>query len=399
MYKNLPEHVLAAIKARLPKPSRPLTPEERAWLAEYDRRKRMDEAEAFAAETVPVYLVPPPSAAEERAADKADLARYRLEKGVLVRLRAGAATRCENCFTLHLRRELDADLDGSDGFEDLFISACCGRSSCPFCWRRRLLKSIQRAVGCLLEDAEPDQWAVIVEEAGRLGQCYIHDNPKAAHQARRQLAGEGKAARVEFLRGRRPHRLGLVHLAETTYPQWPALDRLMRRRQPHRTGCLRVRRGDDSVLVISAAPFPGSRPVTPAEAAERAAEAIEHLHTARSSFRMLGAWSDYAPSPWKLVGTLPKLLDAQIVEDEVRALGSAAKRLGGQLAGLVYRSDTLQEAQAIGRRIEKTLLKFMTVQQESKQGDSLPDPSLAPCPASSDTPDFLDSDLGDSPWT
>lgn len=373
-------------------------PISRELWAMIDANQRQDLREASIA-GAPVYLVPPPPAGELAAANAALETRRRIDEGVRARLRPDSGMRCESCFTLHLRRKLDPDLDGADGFEDLFMPASCGKSSCPFCWRRRLLRSLNRAVGVLLEDAEPDQWAVIVEEPGRpLAQCYIHNNQKAAHQARRQFCAEGKAARIEFLRGRRPHRLGLVHIGETTYQLWPAVDRKMRRSQPHKSGTLRVRRGDDSVLIVSAAPFAGSRPATPAEAAELAAKAIEQMHAGRHSFRLLGSWSDYKPSPWKLVGQMPKPLDPRIVDDEVRALGSVAKRLG-KLAALVIRSDTLEQAQAIGQRVEQTLLKSLTIQEESKNGESLPGPSRALPLDPSGALDTLDFDPGDSPWT
>jgi hypothetical protein len=318
---------------------------------------------------------PQPAAAEQPVAllpaelEEGNAARWRIEEGSLSRIRSGMPSRCEDCFTLHLRRELDMDLDGEEGTEDLLLSACCGKHSCPYCWRQRRLRTLRRAVDCVLDNPEPNAWNVVLTAAGQPEQRHRYATEKAARQARAQFYRQGTPARVEFVRGQNLPRLGLLYVAETTWGKggadWRLFDRTMRKQLPARAGRLRVRRGDDSVLVVSSAPFADARPVTPAEAAELVARAVELLHTARHAYRQLGEWNDRKPTPWKLVGRLPTRLDPAGVERGTLAAGSAARRLQGRGAvGLLFRARSLHEATLIGQAVESAIQKSLTVVEE-----------------------------------
>jgi hypothetical protein len=182
-----------------------------------------------------------------------------------------------------------------DGYQHMLTPPPCERSDCPYCWRYRLSQTYRRAAECLLHD------------------------------------DHGRQPRVES-----------VHVAETTWEEWPAYDRAMRRRVGGQCGPVRVRRADNIVLAIAAQPLPGSRPATPAEAAHLAIDAIGQLHVARHSYRQLGRWSDAdEESEWELVDEHPGLdLDAAeeglTAEDSrrVAALTDAAKEREAATADL-----------------------------------------------------------------
>jgi hypothetical protein len=257
------------------------------------------------------------TSAECQAAAAADKVRWEIEDRLDRRFgpAATAPARCEREFPLHLRRTLRQDTDGTEGIEDIIFMAKCGNHECPYCWMQRVRRTVRRALACLLDDPRDDRLLP---------------------------------------------RLGLVHVAETTWKEWPAFDRDLCKAMPRAAGRLRVRRGNDSVLVIAEAPFPGSRPASPVEAAQQAAAAIEQLHTGKHAFRLLGHWNDRQASPWKLVSRLDKPLDPGLIDQLLAAAGNRARRLK-RLRGLVFRSDTLGEAAAIGRRLERQILAAKSI--------------------------------------
>jgi hypothetical protein len=250
----------------------------------------------------PLTLIAPLTAEEIAAGDEADAARLRLD-AKLRELYRHPAPRALNCGrrspTIHLRRDRDAG-----AVEDALIRFSCGRSECPHCWRRRLSKTYRRAGACLL-DASRDS---------------------------------------------RLPRLGMVHVAETTELKWETLDKAMRREYrreyPERVdakgrcnvGRLRVRRCDNTVLVVSAEPFRGSRSVTPAEALDIVSAAIDLLHTAKHSFRLLGDWSDSQESEWRQVAVYTPQVSLADVQAALAELAVKTRAFSNpDLQGLVWR--------------------------------------------------------------
>lgn len=312
-------------------------------------------------ETMPSIVYPEADFITDAAAE-ADAAKERI--AARIKTLPGEGAECERKFTLHLRRPLDPDVDLAEGMEDLFLTACCGNQACAHCWRRRLVRSIRRAASCLLDDNEPDLY-VVVEGQGKPEDGTLYQTEKAARQARGELHQQGRAARVEFVRGRLRPRVAAVYIAETTWQQWADFDRSMRRQLPAGTGRLRVRRGDDTVFVVSELPFDGSRCVRPAEAAELVTVAIERLHRRRHAFRLLGCWNDRKPSAWELISKLPVILDQAAVDAHVEAIGPDAKRLGG-LPGFLIRSASLADAITAGQKAEAAVLKSFAVKEEKE---------------------------------
>jgi hypothetical protein len=165
----------------------------------------------------------------------------------------------------------------------------------------------------------------------------------------------------------------------------------MRRKLPKGAGRLRVRRGDDTLLIVSSAPFDGGRPVTTAEAALMVAEAVERLHVRRNAYRQLGAWSDHKPTPWKLVAKMPGTLDAGRVERAAGVLDATARRLRCA-SGLLFRCPGREEAEEMGRRVGQALLKSTDGGKDKKPFVRTFHPPPPP-----DGPDEYDP--GADPWT
>lgn len=246
----------------------------------------------------PLTLVAPLTTEQIEAADAADAARLRLEEK-LRKLHAHPAPRALNCGrrspTIHLRRDRDAG-----AVEDALIRFSCGRSECPHCWRRRLTKTYRRAGACLLDSSKDS----------------------------------------------RLPRVGPVHVGETAWQEWETFDKAIRRQVGGDCGRLRVRRCDNTVLVVSAEPFRGSRSVTPAEALDIVSTAIDLLHTAKHAFRLLGDWSDTQESEWRQVAVYSaqvNLADINARLAEVAVKTRAFK--SPDLQGLLWRVGS--EAQAM----------------------------------------------------
>jgi hypothetical protein len=293
----------------------------RVWdmLAEEQRRRLGIErvpAESAISE-VQLSVVPPPSVEqttglgdapanglteeEQAAADAADAAYRDLERR-LAALHAGSAPRAKNCgstCTLHLRRERDGHV------EDCLARLPCDNSSCPHCWRRRRAKCCRRAAGCLLE-----------LPAGAVRSCSLH-------------------------------------VGETTWDGWAALDKAIRRQHGGKVGRLRVRRADDTVLVVCEGPFRGSRPVTPGTALALVATAvIDCLSKRRQSYRQLGLWQARRETTWKLVQEHDRGIDLAEVQRQLEELQVRSRQLKSpNLAVLLWRTDSEAAADALAARL------------------------------------------------
>lgn len=281
------------------------TPDELAeaerLLAAYDHRKAQEEAEALDLRPLPFFLVAPLTGEQAEAAEKADIARWRTENKLaeLHKHRAARAPNCGKGATLHIRRPRDGG-----AVEDALLKTSCGRSDCPHCWRRRLTKTYRRAMTCLL-DAPPEP-----DEPSRPGRKHLP-------------------------------RVGLLHVAEVDWLGWDALDRSIRRQHGGDCGRLRVRRTDNTVLVVCAHPFREARPVSPSEALELTSAAIDLLHTARHAYRHLGDWNDREATEWRLVQRHREPIDFADVSKLLEALGHRARRLKlPDLAALLWRADS-----------------------------------------------------------
>jgi hypothetical protein len=271
---------------------------------------------------VPVCLVSSPTAEEDRAAVAADEARRRVEDKInrLYEHRAARSPRCERGRVLHLHRDRGVrdyqrgeeargrsipyktaakECCGNGDTEHALVRMSCGRSDCPHCFRRRLVKSYRRAVHCLLyADADSN----------------------------------------------RP-RVGVLHVAETDPLNWDTLDRNMRRKHGGKTGRIRVRQANGRVLVVAERPFPGARLVPPAEALDLVSAAIDQLHTARHSLRLLGNWNDARRPHWRLLQRVEQPadqppLDFEAIVRELRAGGRKVRRFRSpEISGLVWAGD------------------------------------------------------------
>jgi hypothetical protein len=270
----------------------------------------------------PVRLITPLPPAEEAAADAADKESLRIE-GLIRAIDEHPAPRALNCGTrrsvLHLRRPVP----GTDQVEDLLLRPRCGRSECPSCWRRRVTRTLRRMARCLL-DAPPEP-----DEPGKPG---LKNLP----------------------------RLGPVYIGETDWLRWETFDKAVRRAVGGDCGRIRIRRTNNSVLLISALPFPSSRPVTPAEASRLASAAIDNLHTAKHSYRQLGDWSDGEAAEWTLLARHSQL-DLEAIKQMLAELGVKARKLKSRsVAGLLWRTDSAMKAEALAALVCPTFAKKET---------------------------------------
>jgi hypothetical protein len=259
---------------------------------------------------------------EEKAAEDGARAQQRVEDRIahLHAHRVARSLRCGRGRVLHLHRDRGihqhqraeeargrmisyrtaAKECGASGHsEHALIRLRCGRSDCPYCWRRRLTKTYRRATFCLL-----------------------------------YAPGAGVRPRTE-----------LLHAGHVEPLAWDSWDRVQRRKHGGQTGRLRVRQTDGTVLVIAEQPFPDSRPVRAAEALDLAAAAIDQLHTGRHAFRLLGAWNDSQRPHWRLLERMKQApdqpaLDFDAVYQELQADGRKVRRFHEpDLEGLIWRGD------------------------------------------------------------
>lgn len=277
--------------------------EERAVLdAALARIAEREQDRYAAAEPAPFFCVAPLTPEQALADERRDVARYRLEKKIkrLHETPAPRHLRCGHGATIHIRRPREGG-----GVEDALIRPRCGRSDCPHCWRRRICRTYRRASVCVL-DADGGQYL-----------------PRVAP----------------------------VYLAETTWREWEALDRSLRRQHGGRCGRIRVRQSDDRVLVVAAQPFRGARPLPPHEAYAAVAAAIDRLHTGRHAYRQLGEWSDRRASAWRAVHCYGEPIPLAEVQDALRAAGVRSRPFaGGSPQGILWRADSEADAAALAAR-------------------------------------------------
>jgi hypothetical protein len=251
----------------------------------------------------PVRLVEPVSPEEEAAAAEAEAARRRLQAVVdaLYARRAPRGPGCGRGRVLHIRRNAPGSASGA--VDDGLIRPSCGRSSCPHCWRRRLRRTYGRAAGCLLDESA---------DSHRVRTCALH-------------------------------------VAEADWSDWEGIDKAIRRR--YGGGCVgrvRVRRDDNTLLVVCELPFAGSRPVTPGQALDLATAAIGRLHRARHSYRQLGDWSDRQESEWRLCGHVDPAIDLGDVQALLEEMGRRANHLHNpDLELLLWRVESETAAEAL----------------------------------------------------
>ncbi|HEY7423272.1 MAG TPA: DUF3854 domain-containing protein [Gemmataceae bacterium] len=271
---------------------------------------------------VPVGDHVPLSAEETKIAEEGDAARQRVEDKIAA-LHTRPVVRHLNCGrgrVLHLQRDrgihdyqrgqeargrkiayrrATKECGPSGDEEHALVRMSCGRSACPWCWRRRLTKTYRRAVHCLL-----------------------------------YASAEGNRPRV-----------GVLHIGETDPLRWDTLERNMRRKHGGKTGRIRVRKADGVVLAVAERPFPGSRPVSPAEALDMVSAAIEQLHTGRHRYRQLGRWNDSQRPRWQLVERVKQPpdqppIDFTAVYRELRVDGRKVHRYRSpDISGLVWRGE------------------------------------------------------------
>jgi hypothetical protein len=195
------------------------------------------------------------------------------------------------------------------GVKDAFLRPKCGRSNCPYCWRRRVFRTIDRAEGCLL---------------------FLPDGD----------------VRTET-----------VWCKEIDWRAWPALNRKLRRRYGKDCGRLHVRMVDDRCLVFSQHPMKGAEPLLPGPAIDRALSALDHMHTRRSSFRLLGAWHVKKRSEWRRLAHFEQALDLHVMRKHLRQLGTYAlfafKDRPELEEGLLWHSSTEVAADALWDRLEE----------------------------------------------
>jgi hypothetical protein len=249
----------------------------------------------------PVRLVEPASP-EEAAAAEAEAVRRRLQRitDALYASRAPRAPGCGRGRVLHIRRNAPGSASGA--VDAGLIRPSCGRSTCPHCWRKRLRRTYGRAAGCLLDESADS--------------C-------------------------------RP-RVGMLHVAEADWSDWEALDKAIRRRYGGCVGRVRVRCEDDNLIVVCELPFPGSRPVSPAQALDLVSAAVGRLHRARHSYRQLGDWSDGRPSEWRLCGCVDPAVDLGDVRALLEEMGRRARHLrSDDLEALLWRCSSEADADAL----------------------------------------------------
>lgn len=275
-----------------------------------DRCQRIDLAADGLEE--PLSVLPEMTAEQLEAIADAEVAQARIDARIDAMHERPAPRRanCGQTLTVHLRRNRP-----SGGVQDALARLRCKRSDCPHCWRLLLTRNLRRATTCLL-DARKDTNAP---------------------------------------------RLGLLHVAETTWEAWEAFDKAMRRESyqaPPRApdeekrkpgpGRLRIRRQDGTVLVIGERPFAGSRPVKPAEAVDLAAEAIAALHGDKHSYRQLGAWSDHRSKEWRCLRRLHKAINLGEVCMRLASLGASSQLLSTpDMQALYWRAPSWEAAEAL----------------------------------------------------
>jgi hypothetical protein len=266
-----------------------------------------------------VSPLPPEQAA---ALEEAALAHERIERKIAA-MKTHPAPRAADCTRTFLR--LRRHLEGGGVEEGLFRPAC-NRSSCPWCLRHRIIRTLMRASETLLD----------------------------AHASR--LGGVGRIPRTLP-----------VHVAWVDWSAWESTDRAIRRQYPDfvdpkgrcNVGRLRVRQKGGRTLIVCEFPFAGSRPVKPPEALDMVSAAVdrldldrrecgehgEHHTTGMHSYRQMGRWYTEPVKRWELLKKSIEPFDFDRIQRELSALEVRAKYFQrSTMAGLLWRVDSDEAA-------------------------------------------------------
>lgn len=292
----------------------------------------------LSAEDLALVTLPPPLSPQQQAtADANDLAEERV-KGQIQEMYRRPCPRADDCghgASLHMRRKVDGQV------QDILIRPHCGRSACPFCWRRRVSNALERALAALLKTTQ---------------------------------------------KGEILPRLEPLHAAEISWAEWNALDKHIRRAHGGSCGRLRVRQDGNKLLVIADKPFCGSVPVTPSEAMGLAAAAVARLNVAKHSFRLLGSWYVCRAPRYELMGRY-KHLDHREVQKELQSLGTRSQRFCITSAvGVFWRAQSEKIADLLWGFVLETVCPSLSQQEYTERGKS-----------DSDSAHYVDSPL-DTPW-
>ncbi len=262
------------------------------------------QAEARNAPDISAPALIPPLTPEQEAADlHRDRLRFRIQKRI-ERMYQKTAIRHPNCGrrgAIHLQRRHQLG-----GVEAMLYRTLCGRLDCPHCQRRRLAKILKRAATCILD----------------------------AHG-------------VQYLPRTAP-----LHVVETTWSKWRAIDKRARRERGDGLGRLRVRRDDDTVLLVCERPIAGSKPMPPHLAYDIVEAAIDRLHPKKHAYRQLGNFADKQKTEWKLVertGAFVRFDEAKKLLADLGDKGRLFKT--AELSGLVFRAESAEDANNLVARI------------------------------------------------
>lgn len=255
----------------------------------------------------PICIIPPLPPDVEAAAEARDAAKARVDKKMR-QLHEHPVAKAPNCLTF--RRKSKLLNRAKDNAFMLCNAVYCGRSAetdghlvCPFCFRRRLTKILSRMATALL-DAPPQ------------GDDGLKNLPRTE----------------------------MLHVGETAWSNWETFDKSVRRAHGGSVGRLRIRKTDNTVIVICERPFRGSKPIAPADACDLALAAIDDLHKAKHSFRILGSWLAKQEAEWKIVEQHKEVDYPQTLQNMVKA-GIPAKPIKSrEIKGIFYRP--LNAAQA-----------------------------------------------------
>jgi hypothetical protein len=259
----------------------------------------------------PVHRLIRPNAEEQRAATEADGA----DRCVAAKVRdiyKGKATkhaRCGQGGSTHQRK-----VEDNGQVRDRLARMYCHRHDCDFCFRGRKVRTLQRA-----------------------------------------------AKRVLYLANSKTPRCSKVYAATIPTAEWKKLNRSIRRHHGDDCGRLRIDRTDDRTLVVCDKPFKGGVEMTPARAVDMVIASIDMLHPgkntgfkiearekARSTFRLLGSWSDAKErKDWFVVGHIDECFDFEVVRKELGKMRKNPKYIEG-LPGVRYmlewRSESVGDA-------------------------------------------------------
>jgi hypothetical protein len=292
--------------------SRPPYNRPKGWLLVEDTKERqrvIEESTAVRDDKIvsdqkALRLIAPPTPEQVRAREEAYAAARRQQRR-MDELSERPAVKRHGCGLGETRYIGKHEDDGHIG--GLFVPHC-GRHDCQFCWRRRQYKTSKRAARCVL----------YLPEKGRLP------------------------------------RLDDIYVRMITWKEWPALNLRLRRLYGTECGRLHVRMVDDLLLVVCQHPFAGAEAVKPYRVLDRVTAAIEKLNVARHSYRQLGAWKDRKRPSFKLYEIIPGWVDAQELENQLRALGKRPWNFkSDDIRGRGWRSASREASDAIVRELKR----------------------------------------------